>query len=63
MISHTTPYEHPMLNTRMDVESRNALAVMEKADALFEVEYPAATWSSLTKWDDGTHPTIESGKN
>ena len=63
MISHTTPYEHPMLNTSMDVESRNALAVMEKADALFEVEYPAATWSSLTKWDDGTHPTIESGKN
>jgi len=62
-ISYTTPYEHPMLNTKKDVDSRNALDVMENAGALFDVHYPAATWSSLTKWDDGTHPMITSGKN
>tara|TARA_R110002012_G_scaffold5829_4_gene27017 strand:- start:3187 stop:4218 length:1032 start_codon:yes stop_codon:yes gene_type:complete len=57
-ISYTTPYEHPMLNTKKDVDSRNALDVMENAGALFEVHYPAATWGY-----DGDHPTITSGKN
>ena len=64
MISYTEPYAHPMLNTSTDVDSRNALAVMENAGALFEVEYPAATFEGV---NDGlrilTHPTIESGKN
>lgn len=57
-ISYTTPYEHPMLNTKKDVDSRNALDVMENAGALFEVHYPAATWN-----DQPYYPTILSGKN
>ena len=57
MISYTEPYAHPMLNTSTDVDSRNALAVMENAGALFDVEYPAATWGYTD------HPKISSGKN
>ena len=62
-ISHTERGEHPMLNTS-DGTSRNALTVMENAGALFQVNYPPATWS------DGWHgenyrdcPVIERGVN
>ena len=59
-ISHVQKGEHPMLNQR-DEESRNALAVMERAGALFEVHYPAARWHDK----DGLSPIpmVESGVN
>jgi hypothetical protein len=47
-----------MLNQR-DEDSSNALAVMEKAGALFDVRYPPATWGC----NDDSYPTVESGKN
>ena len=57
-VSHTERNEHPMLNTR-DETSKNALAVMENAGALFHVRYPPATWGA----DDDGHPMVESGVN
>ena len=47
-----------MLNQR-DENSSNALAVMERAGALFDVRYPPATWGC----NDDSYPTVESGKN
>ena len=55
-ISHTERGEHPMLNTR-DETSKNALAVMENAGALFEVEYPSARWAGSQA------PLVERGVN
>ena len=55
-ISHAEKGVHPMLNQR-DEESRNALAVMERAGALFEVYYPAARWLSSQP------PLVEAGVN
>jgi len=57
-VSYTERNEHPMLNTR-DETSKNALAVMENAGALFHVRYPPATWGA----DDDGHPMVESGVN
>ena len=57
MISYTEPHAHPMLNTSTDVDSRNALTVMEEAGALFDVHYPAARWGYTD------HPKITTGKN
>ena len=67
MISYTEPYAHPMLNTSTDVDSRNALAVMEEAGALFDVYYPPAGYKNYGD-DEGEYgpnvvPEIESGKN
>ena len=57
-ISHANKDEHPMLNQR-DESSKNALAVMANAGALFEVHYPAARWHD----EDGLSPIpmVESG--
>ena len=59
-ISYTEKGTHPMLNQR-DENSKNALAVMENAGALFEVHYPAARWHD----EDGLSPVpmVESGVN
>jgi hypothetical protein len=55
-ISYTERGEHPMLNTR-DETSKNALAVMENAGALFEVNYPSAMWVGSQP------PVVETGVN
>jgi hypothetical protein len=48
-----------MVDTSNQIESRNALDVMDKAGALFEVRYPPATWGA----DNDGHPMVESGIN
>ena len=55
-ISHVQKGEHPMLNQR-DEESKNALAVMERAGALFDVNYPSAMWVGSQP------PLVETGVN
>ena len=55
-VSHTEPGTHPMLNQR-DEDSSNALAVMEKAGALFNVYYPPAGHG------EGYVPLVGSGKH
>ena len=55
-ISHAEKGVHPMLNQR-DEESRNALAVMERAGALFDVIYPSAMWVGSQP------PLVETGVN
>ena len=55
-ISYAQKGEHPMLNQR-DEESKNALAVMERADALFDVIYPSAMWVGSQP------PLVETGVN
>ena len=55
-ISHANKDEHPMLNQR-DESSKNALAVMANAGALFEVHYPAARWAGSQA------PLVETGVN
>ena len=60
-ISHTERGEHPMLNTS-DGTSRNALAVMENAGALFQVNYPAAAYENATA-SASYSPLVERGVN
>jgi len=55
-ISYAQKGEHPMLNQR-DEESKNALAVMERAGALFDVIYPSAMWVGSQP------PLVETGVN
>ena len=55
-ISHANKDEHPMLNQR-DESSKNALAVMANAGALFEVNYPSAMWVGSQP------PLVETGVN
>ena len=55
-ISHANKDEHPMLNQR-DESSKNALAVMANAGALFEVKYPSAMWVGCQP------PLVETGVN
>jgi len=55
-ISHVQKGEHPILNQR-DEESKNALAVMERAGALFDVIYPSAMWVGSQP------PLVETGVN
>ena len=55
-ISHANKDEHPMLNQR-DESSKNALAVMENAGALFEVHYRAAQWAGSQP------PLVQAGVN
>jgi hypothetical protein len=64
MISHTVPFEHPMLDTETDISSKNALDVMDNAGALFGVYYPPATWSGGVNSDgDDDYPVVATGKN
>jgi hypothetical protein len=62
-ISHTEPGAHPMLNQR-DEDSSNALAVMEKAGALFNVYYPPAGHAlGADPYGAGVVPLVGSGKH
>ena len=62
-VSHTEPGVHPMLNQR-DEDSSNALAVMEKAGALFNVYYPPAGHAlAADPYGAGHVPLVELGKH
>jgi hypothetical protein len=62
-VSHTEPGTHPMLNQR-DEDSSNALAVMEKAGALFNVYYPPAGHAlGADPYGAGVVPLVGSGKH
>ena len=54
-ISHTEA--HPMLEGGSNPDSQNALDVMSKAGALFDVHYPSASW------ENGIAPVVAHGKN
>jgi len=58
-VNHTERGEHPMLQ-ESDGTTKNALAVMENANALFDVYYPTARWDSV---HGNAAPTVEKGVN